>query len=110
MIKGETVELMIRTASGTDEFNAPVYEESWVSVEDVLIGEPSSEDAAEIMNLFQKHVSYTLAVPKGDTHEWTNTKVRFWGHTFQTIGQPTRGIEANIPGRWNAKVQVEFYE
>ena len=62
------------------------------------------------MNISGKRIAYTLAVPKGDTHDWTDTEVEFFGMKFKTVGIPTQGIEENIPLLWNKKVQVERYE
>jgi hypothetical protein len=79
-------------------------------VDNVLIGEPTSEDVIDALNLTGKHLAYTLAIPKGDTHTWTDRKVEFFGEVFHTIGEPTQGIEALIPLSWNKKVKVERYE
>lgn len=103
------VTLYERTQTGTDEFNRPVYSETPVVVENVLVGEPSTEDITNDLTMYGKHLAYTLAIPKGDTHDWTDVCVGFWGQMFRTYGRPTQGIEANIPLDWNAKVKVEQY-
>lgn len=108
--KTETVELAVKTESGTDDFNRATYDVSWVAVDNVLIGEPSTEDITDTLNLTGKHLAYTLGLPKGDANDWTNTEVKFFGKTFRTIGDPIQGIEANIPTRWHKKVKVELYE
>ena len=36
-MKGTTVQLVVKTQTGTDEFGAPVYEETLETVSDVLI-------------------------------------------------------------------------
>ena len=110
MIKGITVSLAVKTQSGTDEFNHPVYTESAVSVDNVLIGEPSADEVLDTLNLYGKRLAYTLAIPKGDENNWADTTVTFWGQTFRTIGEPTQGIEDLIPLSWNKKVKVERYE
>lgn len=109
-ITGTTITLYTETQTGTDEFNRPVYSETAVEVEDVLIGEPSTQDVLNELNLSGHKLAYTLAIPKGDAHDWENKKVSFFGDTFRTFGLPTQGIEANIPLRWNMKVKVEHYE
>ena len=53
---------------------------------------------------------YTLAIPKGDTHDWENQVIEFWGKTWKSFGFPLEGIESNIPLAWNKKVTVERYE
>lgn len=109
-IKGIPVKLSVKTQTGIDDFNRPTYEVSQEVVENVLVGEPSAEDVVNELNLSGKRIAYVLAIPKGDTHTWENTKVEFWGMTFKTVGIPTQGIDDNIPLKWNKKVKVERYE
>ena len=109
-IRGITVRLKTRVQTGTDEFKRPVYEEGFVDVENVLVGVPSSEDVINELNLSGKRIKYTLGIPKGDTHNWINTEVEFWGERYRTIGKPIQGIDENIPLSWNKKVQVESYD
>lgn len=108
-IKGITVRLKTRVQTSTDEFKRPVYEEEFVDVENVLVGVPSSEDVINELNLSGKRITYTLGIPKGDTHNWVDTEVEIWGELYRTIGYPTQGIDENIPLSWNKKVQVERY-
>lgn len=107
--KGITVILYERSESGKDGFNKPIYTETPVEVANVLIGEPSTDEITNEINLSGKRLAYTLAIPKGDSHVWTDRKVSFWGQTFHTIGEPTQGIEDLIPLSWNKKVKVERY-
>ena len=109
-IRGTTVQLTIKTKSGTDDFNMPIYTETVEEVSNVLIGEPKTEDIINDLQLYGKRLAYTLAIPKGDTHNWKDTKVQFWGQTFHTYGEPTQGIEELIPLSWNKKVKAERYE
>lgn len=108
-MRGITIKLLQKTTTGKDDFNKPTYSEEWIDVDNVLIGEPSSEDINDTFNLTGKHLAYVLAIPKGDAHQWNDTQVQFWGQTFRTIGYPTRGIESLIPLDWNMKVRVEHY-
>ena len=110
MIKGITIKLWDKIQTGEDGFGDPVYEEKAVDIDNVLVGEPATSDAVDILNLTGKRLAYTLAIPKGDTHEWENKRVSFFGEDFRTIGKPTQGIEENIPLDWNKKVLVERYE
>lgn len=109
MIKGTTVKLLVKTESGTDGFNRPTYTEDWIDVSNVLIGQPTTEEIESERIISGKIISYVLAIPKGDTHTWVDTQVEFFDQKFRTIGVPTQGIEANIPGPWNKKVRVEAY-
>lgn len=108
-LHGITIILYERTASGVDAFNRPVYVETPVPVENVLVGEPSTQDVVDTLNVTGKQLAYTLAVPKGDNHVWTDRTVEFFGQKFRTIGEPMQGIEDLIPLSWNKKVKVERY-
>lgn len=108
-MQGITITLYNRTQTGTDEFNAPIYTETAEQIENVLIGEPSTDDITDTLTLYGKRLAYTLGIPKGDTHTWTDRTVEFFGERFRTIGEPTMGIEHLIPMSWNKKVKVERY-
>ena len=110
MIKGITVTLCGRTQTGLDGFNRPIYEETAEEVGNVLVGEPTTEEITDTLELTGTRLAYVLAVPKGDAHVWTNRKVSFWGADFRVIGEPTQGLEENIPLSWNRKVRVERIE
>ena len=110
MIKGTTIILIEKEFEGTDGFGEPICKEVPVKVDDVLIGEPSSEDITNQLNLTGKKAIYTLAIPKGDTHEWEDAEVEFFGRRWHVFTIPIEGIEENIPLRWNKKVMVEAYE
>lgn len=109
-LRGIDVVLYTKNKVGEDEFGAPVYEELPEVVNDVLVGEPEGSDVTDTLNLTGKRLAYTLAIPKGDTHEWRDRKVEFFGRKFRTFGEPVEGIEGMIPLRWNKKVKVERYE
>lgn len=109
-MRGVTITLYDKVQTGVDAFNRPVYEDVATTVDNVLIGEPTTEDVINELNLTGKHLAYTLAIPKGDTHEWNDRKVEFFGEVFRTYGEPTQGIEHLIPLSWNKKVKVERYE
>lgn len=108
-MRGVTVYLHVKTESGTDAFGAPIYVDEVIPVDNVLIGEPSSDQALQDLNLYGKRLAYVLAIPKGDDNVWTDTEVEFFGETFRTYGEPTQGIEDLIPLSWNKKVMVERY-
>ena len=108
-MQGITITLYNRIQTGTDEFNVPIYTETAEQIENVLIGEPSTDDITDTLTLYGKRLAYTLGIPKGDTHTWTDRTVEFFGEKFRTIGEPTMGIEHLIPLSWNKKVKVERY-
>lgn len=114
MLHGVTVTLYEKTQTGTDDFGMPIYSEIPVEVDDVLIGEPSTDDITTSTSMYGKVISNMIAIPKGDTHNWTDSKVEWtdaYGQTFtvKTFGFPITGIEANIPLRWHKKVRCEAY-
>lgn len=110
MLHGITVKLYTQTANGRDNFNQPIVTETAVDVANVLVGNPTSEEVADTLNLYGKKAIYNLGIPKGDTHNWENVTVEFFGKKWRTIGMPIEGIEDLIPLAWNKKVKVERYE
>jgi hypothetical protein len=109
-LTGRTVILYDRVRTGTDPFNRPVYEDVPTEVDNVLIGSPSAEEIIDTLNLTGKRAAYTLGIPKGDTHVWTDRKVEFFGEVFRTIAMPNKGQEELIPLDWSQNVMVERYE
>lgn len=109
MIKGVPVTLYEMVEVGKDPFNTPIYEEVPVVVENVLIQPVTTMDLDNTVNLFGKKAIYTLGIPKSDTHDWIEKKVRFFGADWKTVGYPIEGIEAMIPLEWNKKITVERY-
>lgn len=108
-MKGTTVQVVVKTQTGTDPFGAPIYEESLEDVKDVLVGQPTTDDVTSTLELTGKKIAYVLGIPKGDNHIWTDTDVIIWGERFRTIGFPQTGIQENIPLRWGQNVKVERY-
>ena len=110
MLKGIDITLYTKKQTGEDGFHNPVYEETSVTVLYVLVGEPSADEITTELQLTGRRLAYTLAIPKGDTHNWDDAKVEFFGQTFRTCGGVVQGIESMIPLCWNKKVQVVRYE
>ena len=108
-MKTTTVQLVVKTDAGTDSLGAPIYTEELENVGGVLIGSPSTDDVTNTLNLYGKKIEYVLGIPKGDTHNWVDAEVEFWGMRFKTIGYPTTGEQENIPLRWGQNVKVEKY-
>ena len=110
-IRGITVTLYDLTQTGTDPLNKPIYTDTPVQVDNVLISPISSTEQLETFSLTGRKAVYQLGIPKGDTHEWkAGKKVRFFNTDWRIIGIPTEGIEEMIPLSWNKKVMVERYE
>lgn len=106
-IKGTTVVLYEQEQTGTDDFHRPIFTETAVNVNNVLIAPASEQEILDTLELTGRRVVYTLGIPKGDSHNWTDKKVRFFGRDFKTIGAPVEGIETMIPLEWNRKVRCE---
>ncbi|MCC8181529.1 MAG: hypothetical protein LIO45_00895 [Clostridiales bacterium] len=109
LIKGITVTLYEKTQTGTDEFHAPVYTETAVEVENVLVQPVSADDVVDDLRLYGKRAEYELCIPKGDSHSWEDCRVAFFGQTWRTFGFVREYIEALVPLSWNRKVKVERY-
>lgn len=110
LIHGITVTLIEDVDTGlVDELGNAVYETTETDVENVIVSPSSSEDITDSLSLYGKKAEYTLGIPKGDTHSWTDCKVKFFGRTWQTIGFPLEGIDDLVPLDWNRKVRVEVY-
>jgi hypothetical protein len=76
----------------------------------VLVSSPSAQEVTDTLNLTGRKIEYILGIPKGNTDEWENQIVEFFGHKFISFGIPEQGIEENIPLSWHKKVKVERYE
>ena len=111
---GITVTLYEKQDTGTDPFGNTIWEETPVRVDDVLIGEPSTDDITSSTQLYGKVIRYMLGIPKGDRHTWEDSRIEWtdaYGtlHRVRSFGTSITGIEANIPTRWHKKVRCEDY-
>lgn len=109
-IKGIAIILVDKIETGKDPFGNPIFEDDEISIENVLISPTSSDDIVNQMSLTGRKAVYTLAIPKGDNHDWENKEVEFFNQRWRTFGIPLEGIEDLIPLDWNKKVMVERYE
>lgn len=108
---GITVTLHEQAQTGVDPLNHPIYEETEIAVDNVLVAPVGDTEILEIYNITGRRAEYQLGIPKGDTHEWkAGSKVSFFGADWRIIGLPTEGIDKLIPLSWNKKVRVERYE
>lgn len=108
-IKGITVTLINKVETNKDPFGKPIYEDTEILVDNVLISPTLSDDIVNQLNITGKKAVYTLAIPKGDTHIWEDQEVRFFGERWRVFGIPLQGIDHLIPLDWNKKVTVERY-
>ena len=105
-MKGVSVVLYERVQTGTDAFNDPVYAPTPVTVENVLVGQPTTDEITSSIDLYGTKIEYMLGIPKGDAHDWEDTTVEIFGKPYQTFGATIQGIEENIPTPWHKKVRV----
>lgn len=108
-LHGIPVTLYERTQTGTDAFNAPIYSETPVTVENVLVSPVSAEAVVGELQLYGKRAVYELCLPKGDAHDWEDCRVDFFGQRFRVFGPAQELIESLTPLDWNKKVKVERY-
>lgn len=110
-IVGMTVTLFERKTDGVNPLNEPIVEYACpVEVGNVLVAPTTAQDLLDNTSLEGAKAVYTLAIPKSDTHNWENAKVKFFGETWKVYGIPLTGMDENIPLYWNKKVVVERYE
>lgn len=109
-IRGIDVILYQQVETEPDEFGKMQYTEVPVTVSNVLVAPTSSDDYPATNDLTSRGETYTMAIPKGDTHDWEDKHVRFFNKDWHTFGIPLQGIECDIPLDWNMKVMVERYE
>lgn len=108
-MKTMTVQLVVKTEDGMDPFGKPIETEEIVDVPGCLVGQPSTDEITQTMEMYGKQIAYVVGVPKGDEHSWVDTDVIIWGERFRTIGYPQTGIQENIPLLWGQNVKVERY-
>ena len=107
LIKGTKIILYNKIQTGEDPLGHPIYVEEAEEVENVLISPMSETEVLDSLTLYGRKAIYQLGIPKGDTHDWTDRKVEFFGKTWHTIGDELEGIEDLIPLEWNKKIRVE---
>ena len=106
-MKTITVQLVVKTEEGTDPFGAPIETEEIIDVPGCLVGQPSSDQITQTLEMYGKKIAYVVGVPKGDTNKWYDTELIIWGDRYRTIGFPETGIQENIPLKWGQNVKVE---
>ncbi len=109
LLTGIPVVLYDKIQTGTDAFNAPVYQEMAEEVMNVLVCPVSTEDIVTAQQLYGKRAEYELCIPKDDAHGWENRTVEFYGKKWRTFGIVLEWMEHLTPGPWNRKVKVERY-
>lgn len=109
-LKGIDIKLYTQTVTGRDKLGAEIKEEKAITVSNVLVFPTASDDVVSQLNLTGKKSEYTLAIPKGDTNNWKDKTVEFFGQKWKTFGLVSETIDELTPLSWNKKVMVERYE
>ena len=105
-MRGITVTLYAETAGEPNAFGEETFTTTPIEVDNVLVAPSTAQEVLEADNLYGKKAVYTLGIPKGDTNDWADKRVDFFGESWQTFGIPLEGIESLIPLGWNKKVTV----
>ena len=109
LIRGIDVILYQKVPNGTDAMKNPVYREEKVTVSNVLVCPVNEADIISDHQMYGKRAVYELSIPKGDTHNWEDSKVEFFGKPWRTYGFAKEYIEPLVPLDWNRKIRVERY-
>lgn len=110
MIKGESITLYVKTAGQPDAFGHPTYTETTSTVDNVLITPVSADGTPEQDGLESMKEVYEIHIPKTDTNNWEDTRVAFWGKSFQTVGAVKEYMLDNTPLDWKGSIKVERYD
>lgn len=110
LLRGQTVSLHNRIEVGTDPFGSPMYDYVIEDVDNVLISPTSDTDIVNDIQMYGKASIYTLCIPKGDTHDWEDTIVEFFGKEWITFGPVIEYQEELVPLQWNKKIKVRRNE
>lgn len=109
-MRGITVVLHQKTLTGYNSIGEAQFLYQDIPVDNVLVAPSTAEEILETDNLYGKKAIYTLGIPKGDTHDWQDQRVTFFGLDWQTFGIPLEGIDNLVPTAWNKKVTVMRHE
>lgn len=110
LIKGITVTLYAKTQTGEDDFGAPIYTETPITVDNVLVCPISTGANADTLDKDGARAEYELCIPKGDAHQWERCRVDFMGKSWRTFGFAQEWLDYAVPLAWNKKIKVERYE
>lgn len=109
-LRGIDIKLYNQTVIGKDPFGAEIREEKAITVSNVLVFPTTNDEVVSQLNLTGKKAEYTLSIPKGDTNNWNDKTVEFFGKKWKTFGAVSETIDELTPLSWNKKVMVARYE
>lgn len=109
LIHGIPIILYNRNDTGLrDELNRPVQGTPIkIQVNNVLVQPLTEQEITDTLNLTGRKAVYRLCLPKGDTHEWSDAYVSFFGKQWHVIGDVMEYIEDMVPLSWNKQIRVE---
>lgn len=108
------VTLYEEVQTGVDALNHPTVEKYPVIVEGCLVAPIANDAPVTATQLETRHEAYTIAIPKGDAHNWIEKDVIFVlaGNMIRakTYGSVRVGIEELVPTMWHGQINCERYE
>lgn len=109
LIHGITIKLWQKTEFGVrDRFNRLIKtDKQYVSVDNVLVQPLSEQEIQDMLNMTGRKAVYRLCLPKGDSHDWTDARVSFFGADWRVVGDTIEYIEDLVPLAWNKQIRVE---
>lgn len=97
-----------RDTEERDELNRPIQRQpAAIHVDNVLVQPLTEQEVTDTMNLTGRKAIYRLCIPKGDTHEWADAHVSFFGKQWHVVGDVLEYIEDMVPLSWNKQIRVE---
>ena len=107
-MRGQTVHVLARQRSGTDELGAPVIE--WVEeavVAGVLLAPASTSDLTGSIRPDGTVVDVAAHFPRSYTASLRGRRVRALGRVFEVVGDPIPYDPALTPTPWNRPVDLK---
>lgn len=102
------VKLYERVENGVDDFGIPKYTEKPVVINKCLVAMGQHNQLLDNNTTPVALDTFTIAIPKGDKHDWRNSRVEFelGGIVFvcKTNGDYLLGVEDAMPLMWHKQI------
>lgn len=103
-----SVKLYEKVIEGVDDFGVPTHSEHAVIINECLVAIGLHNQLTDNNTTQVALDSFTIAIPKGDNHEWRNSIVEFnlGGVDFKckTYGDYLLGYEDAMPLMWHKQI------